>query len=339
MQEAVKAQQDLNNAVDRQYDLRKQAITKLNTALEKKTRAEKLALIARGTFDKEQRKTAADSANEAIKDYNDAMVEAEVALESASAAEDEVIKLRTAFARAAAGRALVTPESVRHADPDTAIDDGLWHALTAADLNRLGPTPEPSPAGPGLVPLQLITEAEINAVPKPSITSAEDQPTPFEPQDPPCVGVITYRPFTFEMMVNTVDRRDMRSRRSRVFRVLDFIGTGTSFVTAVAVPGSGSDLPLGLEKYRNLLLPGLDKILPSFKEQQRQNIVSQAMKEIEEIPFGSDITRVIFIPKRTIHGIVRGHDVRISEVCPFFFRVQVAIVKKHGVVEQGTIAR
>ena len=138
-------------------------------------------------------------------------------------------------------------------------------------------------------------------------------------------------------MVNTVDRRDSRSVRSKVFRVLDFIGTGTSFVTSVAVPGPGSDLPLGLEKYRNLLLPGLDKIWPNYKEQNRQNIVSQAMKEIEEIPFGSDITRVIFIPKKTIHGMVRGHDARISEVCPYFFRIQVAIVSKNAQVEQGTI--
>jgi len=44
------------------------------------------------------------------------------------------------------------------------------------------------------------------------------------------------------------------------------------------------------------LLPGLDKRYPNYKEQQRQNIVSQAMKEIEEIQFASDITPVIFIP-------------------------------------------
>ena len=62
-----------------------------------------------------------------------------------------------------------------------------------------------------------------------------------------------------------------------------------------------------------------------------------AMKEIEEIPFASDITRVIFVPKRNIHGLLRGHDVRISEICPFFFRIQVAIVTKSAQVEQGTI--
>ena len=141
------------------------------------------------------------------------------------------------------------------------------------------------------------------------------------------------------MVVNTVDRRDGRSRRTRIFTLLDLIGTSASFVTSVAVPGSSSDLPLGLEKYGNLLLPGLDKLFPSLKEQQRQNIVSQSMKEIEEIPFGSDITRVIFIPKKNIRGWIRGHETRISEICPFYFSVEVAIIQKGRTVEQGVVAR
>lgn len=341
MTEAQKAQLDLNAAVDTQYASRKEAISKLNDALEKKVRAEKLTIVARGMFDRNERREAFGKANDAITEYNEAMIEAASALETASAAEDEVTSLRAAVGRASAGRALVNPDRARYGDPETAIDDSMWHPLTPADLNRLGPTSGPTPPpGPELSPLPLLSEGEIRATPK-ALAPVSDQGTPEEnePQEPPCFGVITYRPFTFEMMVNTVDRRDNRSLRSRIFKVLDFIGTSTSFVTSVAVPGASSDLPLGLEKYRNLLLPGLDKLYPNFKEQQRQNIVSQAMKEIEEIPFGSDITRVIFIPKKSIHGLVRGHDVRISEVCPFFFRVQVAIVKKHGVVEQGTIAR
>lgn len=64
------------------------------------------------------------------------------------------------------------------------------------------------------------------------------------------------------------------------------------------------------------------------------------MKEIEEIPFGSDITRVIFIPKKPMRGIIKGHETRISEVCPHYFKIEVAIIRKGagGVVEQGSIA-
>jgi hypothetical protein len=154
------------------------------------------------------------------------------------------------------------------------------------------------------------------------------------PVEPTCQGVIKYRPFTFEMMVNTVDRRNERRKRTKIFNVLEFIGTGTSFFTSFLVPGAGSDLPLGLEKYRNLFIPGMERIYRDYKELHRQNIVSQTMKEIEEIPYGSDITRVIFIPKKNIRGLMRGHDVRISEICPYYFNIEVGIIRDKATVQQ-----
>lgn len=203
------------------------------------------------------------------------------------------------------------------------------------DLERIAPEPAPTPKSTTFDDIPLVTEADqrVQAIDSSLNSAAEQIPEP----EPACVGVIKYRPLTFEMVVNTVDRRDGRSNRTRIFTLLDLIGTSTSFITSVAVPGNSSDLPLGLEKYRNLLLPGLDKLFPSLKEQQRQNIVSQSMKEIEEIPFGSDITRVIFIPRKPIRGWIRGHDARISEICPFYFSVEVAIIQKGRTVEQGVI--
>src|SRR5947209_3164160 len=340
---AQNAQSALMTAINEQYSARQTAINFVNTAIEKKVVAEKSIEHARLT----QSKADQNAANIAINDYNTAFISADAALEKARDAEDKVEKLRAAAARAAADRAILNPDISTYFDPSIAINDYKWHPASKYDLNRIMPPPEPTPTpdanGLGLLP--PLTDAGLRAMPtqtptptpppSPSPSPAEDE----DRQDPPCVGVVTYRPFTFEMMVNTVDRREERSTRSKVFRILDFIGTGTSFVTSVAIPGPSSDLPLGLEKYRNLLIPGLDKLYPNYKEQQRQNIVSQAMKEIEEIPFGSDITRVIFIPKKTIHGLIRGHDVCISEICPYFFKIRVAIVTKQGVVQQGTIAQ
>jgi hypothetical protein len=156
-------------------------------------------------------------------------------------------------------------------------------------------------------------------------------------QDPICTGTITYRPLTFEMVVNTVDRRDKRSRRSRVFDGLELVGLGAAFSSAIRFPGRGRDLPIVTDSFSNLLIPGLEKIFPSFKEQNRQNIVSQVMKPLEEVPFGSDLTRVLFVPKRSIRGIVPDHKTRISQICPFYFKVQVAVIDKKGqtTVEQG----
>ncbi len=160
-------------------------------------------------------------------------------------------------------------------------------------------------------------------------TSESPSAPPTEPV-PACRGVLTYRPYTFEMIVNSGDPRYERSRRARTFRILSSIGTVASFVTSVAVPGPQSDIPLGLEKYTNLLIPGLQKLFPDIRDTQRQNIVSMTMKPIEEVPFGSDLSRVLFFPKGAFKGMLRGYETRISEICPHLFTIEVAVLDKSG---------
>lgn len=156
--------------------------------------------------------------------------------------------------------------------------------------------------------------------------------------DPVCEDTITYRPLMFEMVVNTVDRREGRSLRSKIFDGLELVGIGASFSSAIRFPRPGRDLPIITDRFTNLLVPGMEKIFPSLKEQHRQNIVSQVMKPIEEVPFGSDLTRVLFIPKRAMRGVIPNHKVRISQICPYYFKIKVAVVDKTGqtTVEQGT---
>ena len=132
------------------------------------------------------------------------------------------------------------------------------------------------------------------------------------------------------MIVNSSDPRYERSRRARTFNVLNGIGTLASFITSIAVPGPSSDIPIALEKYSNLFIPGLQKLLPDLRNTQRQNIVSMSMKPIEEIPFGSDITRVLFFPKGAFRGVLSDHETRISEICPYLFEIEVAILDKGG---------
>ncbi|MEK6299471.1 MAG: hypothetical protein AABO41_02020 [Acidobacteriota bacterium] len=185
---------------------------------------------------------------------------------------------------------------------------------------------------------QPLTDADLKGIMQP-VGNGTSGNLPVDPpfKDLPCQSTTTYRPYTFEMMVNTVDRRDERSLRSRIFQGLNSAGTVFSFVTAVAQPGPNSDLPLGLEKYSNLFIPGLEKLWPSLKEAHRQNIVSQTMKTIEEVPFGSDLSRVLFLPKKPFRGLLQGRLVRISQICPYFFRVEVAVIEKGGksTVTQG----
>jgi hypothetical protein len=241
-----------------------------------------------------------------------ALQAAESARIAANASLDQLIGLQSQIARSAEARAYAFKQLLDYTDWGLTVDDGKWHPMRRGDLYKIAPNIKSYP----LPDRRVISE-----------TKPDDEPL--------CTGVVKYRPFSFEMMVNTVDRRDERGIRSKIFLLLNGLGTATSFFTAVLQPPKSNSTPLVLEKYSNLLLPAIDKLFPSLKEQQRQNIVSQAMKTIEEIPFGSDITRVLFIPKREIRGLLSGHDVRISEVCPFYFSIEVAIVKKGGVVKTG----
>ena len=145
---------------------------------------------------------------------------------------------------------------------------------------------------------------------------------------------VPYRPLTFEMVANTQDRRDERSTRSRLLLTMNGLASLTSFITAIAVPGANSDLPLGLDKFKNLLIPSFEKLFPSLNEVQRQNIISMVIRPLEEIPFGSDITRIVFFPKKRIKGVLsnqpgaKNTELRISAVSISDACAEAAIIKK-----------
>jgi hypothetical protein len=342
---AKQAQGDLQTAIDNERIALQESLQARKVARDRI--AELTALLsawrlreatAERTKDPNDRKEAVKaraSLDAAVLVAEHVRAEANAKIIKAQEALDATNRVRASIMRQAAGRAKVSQNVIGDSDPDTAIDDGRWHPVNPADFNRITKVEEPSEDAFALLP--PLPPEFVGGNIQPQTTNEQPQSEEEKPLEEifPCRGTISYRPFTFEMMVNTVDRRDGRSTRSKVFKILDSIGTGTSFITSIAVPSSGSDLPLGLEKYGNLLIPGIDKLYPNYKEQNRQNIVAQAMKEIEEIPFGSDITRVIFIPKKKIRGLVRGHDTRISEVCPFYFKIEVAIISKRGTVTGG----
>lgn len=247
-------------------------------------------------------KTRTDRSETAVKAAKKARADADAAYRKAMALRE---RLRHHF------QVNLPPLEAFTYGADIAINDGKWYPASRDDLINIAQQ-----------------EAYLSDDDDDSSVSAKDN-------EPNCVDTITYRPYTFEMMVNTVDRREERTWRSRIFKILKGAAFGASAAISVAVPADGSDLPLGIEKFGNVLIPGLEELYPNLKEQHRQNIVSQAMKPIEEIPFGSDITRVIFIPKKSIRGLIRAHKARISLVCPFYFKVKVAVITKGGDVTLG----
>jgi hypothetical protein len=135
-----------------------------------------------------------------------------------------------------------------------------------------------------------------------------------------------YRPFTFDVVVNTIDEREDGGSTARIFKALDTGSQFGAFLSAIGRLGRFENIVLG--QVGSSLLPSLKNLFPSKKETHRQNFVSFTMRQIEEIPFGSDISRYIFFPKGVIRGMVSDTDVRIGEIDTSYFNITAAIINK-----------
>jgi hypothetical protein len=350
-QVAQQAQTERNTAITKDQERLTELLTARNDA-DAEVQKARVALVkahdkaikAKVEYQKNKNEVTKKTANDAVTEYNADVAAWQGAKDNRRLVGSQIADLQKSILDNASAVYNVGRTYREYGDPNTAVDDGKWRPISRSDLEHIASQDasentsfldEEAPQ-----PMTEVTDDSANLVaPPPNTLSPGRITNDGLPNKPQCLGTATYRPFTFEMMVNTVDRRDGRSFRTKLFTTLDALGTAASLVTAIAVPGPSSDFPLGLDKYRNLLIPNAERLFPNFKEPQRQNIVSQAMKIIEEIPFGSDITRVIFIPRKQIDGVLRGHDVRISEVCTFFFKVDVAIIQKAGTVQAGGAPR
>lgn len=289
---------------------------RINEAIAQLREAEKKALADEHELQNLLYEVKTDQTQDVKDKINVAERAARLSRVAANKAQDELSAIKLEIMRGTEARSTLYQLLAELSESGLPVDDGKWHLMRRDDFYHIANTFQST---------QLPSRGLL--------TQSRNGNEPF------CTGVVTYRPYTFEMMVNTVDRRDERSVRAIVFKILNAFGTAASLASAVPVgDAEPTGFQLFLDKYTNLLLPAADRLFPSLKETHRQNIVSQAMKPIEEIPFGSDITRVLFIPKRAIQGMLRGHETRISEICPFYFSIEVAVIQKGGVVQQGTIS-
>jgi hypothetical protein len=143
-----------------------------------------------------------------------------------------------------------------------------------------------------------------------------------------CADVFRYRPISTDSMAITVDQRYARSTRGVIFTALAAVGSAAGFIGAIS--NVGSSYGKTLSAYSTILVPGLTAVWPNLTEPQRQNILAYGMKGIEEVPFGSEIARYVFFPKDEIVGVLPHRAVRISAICPYYFRIEVAVVRKEA---------
>lgn len=136
-----------------------------------------------------------------------------------------------------------------------------------------------------------------------------------------------YRPYANDILESTVDRRDSTNWRTRALAIATSSSILASAVTAIAVPKPGSDLPVGLEKFSASLIPGFKEVFPSQKDFHRRSIQQFVMQPTEKIAYGSDFSKAIFFPKSSFRGFRPNANVRISSICPDFFKVETGVLR------------
>jgi len=166
----------------------------------------------------------------------------------------------------------------------------------------------------------VVTEADLHHE-FPSDRSYPDTATPH---------LFTYRPYVYELMLNSVDARYQQEPRYKLRRSLQAVGLAGSFLTGLRF-WRGSALPF-FNAFNGILLGNYDTILPTLNESQRQNLVTQAMHPLEQVAFGSDITKVLFFPKSEFSGVLRGYRTRISTIDINSFSMVVSVLNNSSVV-------
>ena len=137
--------------------------------------------------------------------------------------------------------------------------------------------------------------------------------------------VYCYRPFASTLISDTAERRNDGSKRAKFFKGLDLLGTLGGFLTATnALKGSSNRV---FNQYSSLLVPGLRQLFPNTTELHRTNINKYAMAPLEEIPYGGQIERYLFLPKNEISGWLADNEIRISDIYTDSLTVGISVIE------------
>jgi len=142
---------------------------------------------------------------------------------------------------------------------------------------------------------------------------------------------IPFRPYAFLIIASTHDRRSDRSSRSRLMQAANALSSFTSFATAFSRPVNNSGLVYGLDKYSNLLVPAFEKLFPSKREVQRKNIIDMVLQPLEDVPYGKEVNKIVFVPKKPITGVLPGYEVKISTMSVYKIKAEASVVQKQKI--------
>lgn len=139
-----------------------------------------------------------------------------------------------------------------------------------------------------------------------------------------------YRPYTGELMYASNPSREEMQPREQKFQAFGVGLSAMTFLNSVGVFKGGAKQTIDtiLSQTSSNLLPALRAFFPNLAEVHRQNLVRFTMGPTEEVPFGGDVTRIVFFPKGEFRGVKGGYKFRISEIDTSFFSIEVAVIDK-----------
>lgn len=167
-------------------------------------------------------------------------------------------------------------------------------------------------------------------------------PSVFEGPDGPIQikAALRYKPVSQELVLLSQDRREATSPQGTTRSLVDFGFKILGWTFAQQAIGNMKPSLFQDDIWPGVLALGpqmAERFLPDNSSAHRNAILTQGMKEVEAIPFGGNITKVVFFPKSVLSGYLRDHKVRIAAIDSTSFRIAVGAVTSLDQLDQRNV--
>jgi hypothetical protein len=167
-------------------------------------------------------------------------------------------------------------------------------------------------------------------------------PSIFEGADGPIQikASLRYKPVSQELVLLSQDRREATSPQGTTRSLVDFGFKILGWTFAQQAIGNMKPSLFQDDIWPGVLALGpqmAERFLPDNSSAHRNAILTQGMKEVEAIPFGGNITKVVFFPRSVLSGYLRDHKVRIGAIDSTSFRIAVGAVTSLDQLDQRNV--
>lgn len=167
-------------------------------------------------------------------------------------------------------------------------------------------------------------------------------PSVFEGPDGPIQikAALRYKPVSQELVLLSQDRREATSPNGTTRSLIDFGFRILGWTFSQQAIGNMKPSLFQDDIWPGILALGPEiasRFLPDNASAHRNAILTQGMKEVEAIPFGGQIRKVVFFPKSILAGYLGDTKVRIAGIDSTSFRIAVGAVTSLDQLDQRNI--